>query len=379
RVGAARQGYRHGTRARQLTTSLGPATFALPRGRLTQADGATTEWRSHVIPRYQRRTRRVDEAVLGLYLAGATSRRIRGALRPLIAGGPLSKDVVSRVVARLTEAFAAWRARDLAADQIRYLFCDGWFPIVRVGTRRTRVPVLVTLGVTASGARHVLDLRVAGAESAAAWGEVVDRLIRRHIGAPVLAVIDGHAALPEALRAAWPQIRIQRCTVHKLRNLVAKAPRRLHEERTEDYRRMIYAPTGDAVHVQRTAFRAKWRRLCRGVVESLDEAGDDLFTFLSFPHVAVESAADDERARADQRGVPAADEDAGHAPERRRRARPAVRAAAQRGDHTAAAGGLARPHPGHGDPTAPHTAPSTTPGRLIEGPPRMTLRPFSIT
>src|SRR5581483_12351408 len=67
RVGAVRPGYRHGTRERQLTTSLGRATFAFPRGRLTQADGTTTEWRSHVVPRYQRRTRRVDEAVLGLY------------------------------------------------------------------------------------------------------------------------------------------------------------------------------------------------------------------------------------------------------------------------------------------------------------------------
>ncbi len=72
------------------------------------------------------------------------------------------------LVARLTDAFTAWRARDLAADQIRYLFFDGWFPVVRVGTKRTRVPVLVTLGVTATGERRVLDRRVAGAESAAA-------------------------------------------------------------------------------------------------------------------------------------------------------------------------------------------------------------------
>lgn len=283
RVGAARRGYRHGTRERQLTTSLGPATFALARGRLTQADGTTTEWRSQVIPRYQRRTRRVDEAVLGLYLAGANSRRIRGALRPLIAGGPLSKDAVSRVVARLKDAFAAWRARDLAADQIRYLFLDGWFPVVRVGAKRTRVPVLVTLGVTATGERRVLDLRVAGAESAAAWGDVLDALVARHVGVPVLAVIDGNPALPEALRTTWPPIRIQRCTVHKLRNLLAKAPRRLHDELTEDYRRMIYAATAEAARAQRQAFRTKWRRLCRGVVESLDEAGDDLFTFLNFP------------------------------------------------------------------------------------------------
>jgi len=190
---------------------------------------------------------------------------------------------VSRVVARLQTAFAAWRARDLAGDQIRYLFLDGWYPVVRVGQRRTRVPVLVTLGVTATGERRVLDLRLAGAESAAAWREVVERLVQRHIGRPTLAVIDGNPALAAELRAAWPTLAIQRCTVHKHRNLLAKAPRRLHEALTEDYRRMIYATTAADVHAARKTFRATWRRACPGVVTSLDEAGDDLFTFLQFP------------------------------------------------------------------------------------------------
>src|SRR2546421_3103734 len=52
RVGPTRQGYRHGTRERTLTTSLGPTTFAMPRARMTSAEGATTEWRSALVPRY---------------------------------------------------------------------------------------------------------------------------------------------------------------------------------------------------------------------------------------------------------------------------------------------------------------------------------------
>jgi hypothetical protein len=64
RVGAARIGYRHGTRARQLTTSLGQTTIMLPRARLKGADGAASEWHSRIVPRYQRRTERVDGALL---------------------------------------------------------------------------------------------------------------------------------------------------------------------------------------------------------------------------------------------------------------------------------------------------------------------------
>ena len=283
RVGSARQGYRHGTRERTLTTSLGPTTFAMPRARLRTAAGPTVEWRSHLVPRYQRRSERVDEAILGVYLSGTNTRRIKGALAPLLRGGPLSKDAVSRLVGRLADDFETWRRRDLAEDQIQYLLMDGWYPKVRIGKRRVRVPVLVTLGVRADGQRVVLDVRLAGDESTAAWRDVIRSLAERHVGRPLLAIIDGSAGLAAALREQWPTLAIQRCTAHKLRNLEAKAPVRLREELAEEYRRMIYAETRTLVDQARTRFAKKWRLRCPAVIECLEEAGDDLFTFLRFP------------------------------------------------------------------------------------------------
>ena len=283
RPGVTRQGYRHGHRERTLSTSLGPTTFQLPRARLESPGGTRREWQSAVVPRYQRRTGRVDEALLGVYLSGTNSRRIRSALSPLFKGAPLSKDAVSRLTGRLADDFAAWRSRDLADEQIRYLFLDGWYPKVRLGKQRVRVPVLVTLGVCADGRRLLLDLRMAGEESAAAWREVVESLVARHIGVPLLAVIDGNPGLSTALRGAWPRIEIQRCTAHKLRNLQAKAPARWREELTEDYRRMIYADSAAAVQKARGTFTKKWRLRCPAVISSLEEAGDELFTFTRFP------------------------------------------------------------------------------------------------
>jgi putative transposase len=283
RVGASRQGYRHGTRGRTLTTSLGPTTFTMPRARLLAEDGGTTEWQSTTVARYQRRTARVDEALLGVYLAGTNTRRLKGALAPLLRGGPLSKDAISRLVGRLRDDFDTWRSRDLADEDIRYIFLDGWFPKVRIGGRRERVPVLVTLGVRGDGQRVVLDLRVAGEESAASWGEVLSGLVARHLRRPVLAVVDGNPGLLAALQTTWPGLAVQRCTAHKLRNLQAKAPARLREELTEDYRRMIYADSAAAVDQARARFTKKWQLRCPAVVESLKEAGDDLFTFVRFP------------------------------------------------------------------------------------------------
>ena len=278
-----RRGYRHGTRERTLTTTLGPATFEMPRARVVGADGARKEWRSETIRRYERRTARLDEAILGVYLCGANTRRIRGALAPLLRGGPLSKDAVSRLVGRLAQDFAAWSERDLAGEAVRYLIQDGWYPKVRIGKRRVVVPVLVTLGVREDGERVILDMRMAGDESGASWSEVLSSLVRRKMGTPVLAIIDGNPGLHAALERQWPSIDIQRCTAHKLRNLTSKAPARLREELKEDYRRMIYAEDAGAIDKARATFSRKWKLRCSPVIASFDEAGDELFTFTRFP------------------------------------------------------------------------------------------------
>jgi transposase-like protein len=171
----------------------------------------------------------------------------------------------------------------LADDQIRYLLLDGWSPKVRLGKRRVRVPVLVTMGVRADGERVVVDMRLVGDESTAAWRDVVQQLQARHVDTPALAIIDGNAGLATALREAWPSLPIQRCTAHKLRNLTAKAPVRQREEVAEDYRRVVYADTAALVQQRRAAFVKKWRLQCPAVAQSFEEAGDALFTFLRFP------------------------------------------------------------------------------------------------
>jgi len=136
------------------------------------------------------------------------------------------------------------------------------------------VPVLITLGVRANGERVVLDVRLAGDESTAAWRDVIRNLAEHQVGRPLLAIVDGSAGLAAALREQWPTLAIQRCTAHKLRNLEAKAPVCLREELAEEYRRMIYAESRTLVDQARTRFAKKWRLRCPAVVECLEEAGD---------------------------------------------------------------------------------------------------------
>ncbi len=92
---AERSGYRNGTRTRMLTGPTGPVELTIPRGRLVREDGRTEEWTSTVVPRYQRRMREINDAIAGVYLSGGNTRRIRGALRPLLKDAPLSRSAVS--------------------------------------------------------------------------------------------------------------------------------------------------------------------------------------------------------------------------------------------------------------------------------------------
>ena len=134
---------------------------------------------------YQRRTdagRRSDSRASTS--AGTNTRRIKGALAPLLRGGPLSKDAVSRLVGRLREDFETWRTRDLADEDIRYVFMDGWYPKVR-HRRPARAGARAgdAWASAATAQRVVLDLRLVGEESAASWREVVASLVARHLGA----------------------------------------------------------------------------------------------------------------------------------------------------------------------------------------------------
>ena len=113
--------------------------------------GETTEFRSELLPRYARRTREVDEAILGTYLSGANSRRIRKALKPLLGEEHLSKSAVSRVVSRLKERFEEWQNRALSEEVYAIVYLDGFHLKVRMAKRVISVPVLVALGSRQTG------------------------------------------------------------------------------------------------------------------------------------------------------------------------------------------------------------------------------------
>ena len=252
-------GVRHGHRERTLTGTFGKTRIAVPRARLTGEDGKTREWRSGSLRAYQRRTRAADALIAGAYLAGTNTRRVRRALNAVFAG-PVGKDVVSRVWRKTKGDWDAWNGRSLAEEPIVRLILDGTVARVRLDRRATSISLLVALGVRADGQKMLLAIKSMGGEGEAAWRALLDDLVRRGLQTPELVVVDGAPGLEKALAALWPDVAVQRCTVHKHRNLLAPAPERLHEEISNDYRDMIYAATRGEVETWRKAAQSPLRR-----------------------------------------------------------------------------------------------------------------------
>jgi putative transposase len=278
----ARRGYRNGTKLRTLSGPTGPVVLTVPRATLFNPTGAK-EWTSTIVPRYERRMPEVNEAVIATYLAGGNTRRIRGALRPLLRAAPLSKSAVSRVIATLKDGLEEWRTRSLADLDVIYVYLDGFALRVRSAGKVVGVPVLGVVGVLADGRKCLLGLELCNGESFAAWKGCLDDLVARGLRAPVLAIIDGNAGLRRAVGLVWPRAAIQRCCVHKLRNLERKAPKHVLVEIRNDFHRIVYAASADAARGGYATFERAWAKRCPGVVTSLHEGGDELLTFFTFP------------------------------------------------------------------------------------------------
>ena len=198
--------------------TFGKTTISVPRARVETSDGGTTEWKSKTLTAYRRRTKEVEALIAGSYLAGTNTRRVGRALASLFRGA-VSKDTVSRAWRKIKGDWEAWNQRNLKAEDIVRLILDGTTVRVRIDRKATTISLLIVLGVRRDGQKVLLAIRSMGGEGEAAWRTVLDDLAARGLRKPDLAIVDGAPGLEKALTSLWADISLQRCTVHKLRDL----------------------------------------------------------------------------------------------------------------------------------------------------------------
>ncbi|WP_224767641.1 transposase, partial [Paracoccus yeei] len=141
----------------------------------------------------------------------------------------VSAVTLSSTCSRVKVDWDAWSTRDLAEEDIVRLILDGTVIKTRLDRKATNISVLAAIGVRRDGQKVLLSIRNMGGESTAAWSQFLADLDARGLRRPEFVIVDGAPGLEAALVALWGEdLAIQRCTVHKHRNLLGHAPKRLH-------------------------------------------------------------------------------------------------------------------------------------------------------
>jgi putative transposase len=271
----ARRDLRAGTYSRKLHTRAGEVSLRVPKLRRQTFETA-------IIERYRRRESSVEEALIEMYLAGVSVRRVED-ITEALWGTRVSPGTVSRLNQKIYGQIEAWRNRPITGTH-PYVYLDGvvlkrsWAGEVR------NVSLLVAIGVSAEGFREILGICEGAKEDRKGWSGFLAHLKQRGLSGVELIVSDACMGLVESAAEHFPEARWQRCVVHWYRSLFSHIPR----ERVREAAAML-----KAIHAQedRTAAEAKARDVVvklraaklRKAAELVEQGVDETLSYYAFP------------------------------------------------------------------------------------------------
>jgi len=265
----------NGFYSRSLTTRLGALELQVPRSR----SGA---FRPQVLPRYKRREAAVDEALKKVFLLGVSTRQAGAALATLLEEA-VSAATVSSISKVLDQAVAAWHRRQLS-DSFSYLILDAVSVRIRLVGKVQRRVALCVYGMSEEGKRELIDFLLVHAESEQSWRSLLEELWRRGLRGSKLKLIttDGNPGLIAALGLVWPRAALQRCWVHKLRNVHSKL-KRSQKECLQEAKLIYQARTRKEAIARFRAWKSRWRAQAERAVRCLERDLEQLLAFYDSP------------------------------------------------------------------------------------------------
>ena len=268
-----RNGYRH----RPMDTRVGTIDVAIPKLR---KGTYFPEW---LLERRKRSESALITAVADCYLAGVSTRRMDKLVKTLGIDS-LSKSQVSRMAEELDVIVEEFRHRPLdEAGPFTFVTADALTMKVREGGRVINAVVLLATGVNNDGHREVLGMRVATAETGAAWNEFFADLVARGLTGVRLVTSDAHRGLVEAVAANLPGASWQRCRTHYAFNLMGVTPKGMWPAVKAMLHSVYDQPDAAAVHAQFDRLLDYVDHKLPEVHDHLDRARADLLSFTAFP------------------------------------------------------------------------------------------------
>ena len=245
-----RQGYRSGHYSRNLTTTSGDVTLKVPK-----LKGISFE--TAIIERYRRRESSVEEALIEMYLAGVSVRRVED-ITEALWGSKVSPATISELNKKAYVHIEAWRNRPLQGGRYPYVYVDGIYLRRNWGGEYENVAILVAIAVNEDGYREVLGAAEGMKEDKASWVSFFQWLRGRGLEGVKLVVGDKCLGMLEAVGEVFPEAKYQRCIVHFYRNVFSVVPR----SKVKPVVKML-----KAIHAQESKKAA--REKAKAVVEEL--------------------------------------------------------------------------------------------------------------
>jgi putative transposase len=271
---SGRKGYRNGSYLRSLITSMGHLDLNVPRSR---EQGSANQ----LLGRYQRRTSEIDEAITSAYVNGVSTRKM-GEVTEALMGEAVSRSTVSRATKTLEEKVERLRTARIEGP-IAYLLLDATFLDARWARKVENVAVLVAYGVGHDGHRKLLGITIGAQESEESWAELLRQLIERGLSGVKLVIADAHAGLAAAVRHHLPEVRLQRCVVHLMRNVLVKGPPRLRGRLAREISHLFEAPSIAEARKRLEQLKSGLGTQVPEAIECLEEGFLGATQFYAFP------------------------------------------------------------------------------------------------
>ena len=270
-----RRNRRNGTSAKTVQGDSGRLRITTPRDR-----NGTFE--PLLIPRYERRMAGFDEKILAMYAKGMSTRDIQELVKTLY-DVELSPTLISSVTDTVDEEVTAWRSRPL--DPVSpIVYFDGIVVYVRgADARVSRHTIYVALGVNLSGHKELLGLWLAENEGAKFWLHVLTDLKNRGLTDIFVACVDGLAGFPDAIRAAYPETKVQLCVVHLVRAALRYVTDQDSKAVVRDLKKIYQAATLIEAEQALEAFAQAWEEKYPTIPKMWRAKWTDIITLFDFP------------------------------------------------------------------------------------------------
>jgi transposase-like protein len=267
---------RNGRSRKTVSGDLGEVVLDTPRDR-------NGSFEPQVIRKHQRRLAGFDEKILTLYAKGMTTRDIQEVVKELY-GVDVSPTLVSQITADLDAEVTAWRQRRLEAVwPIVYL--DGIVVHVRGDSGRVSPHTMyVAIGVNLQGNKELLGLWLSETEGAKFWLACLTDLKNRGLHDIFIACVDGLSGFAEAIRAAYPQTKVQLCIVHLVRAALRYVSTADSKPVAADLKKIYQAATLPEAEQALEQFAEVWAVKYPTIVKQWRLKWHDLSTLFDFPH-----------------------------------------------------------------------------------------------